>query len=42
MGAPSFACTPEMFPDLMAAAIRKQDIAGWAAEREIVTSRAES
>ena len=42
MGAPAFACTPEMFPDLMAAAIRKQDIAGWAAEREIVTSRAET
>jgi Mg-chelatase subunit ChlD len=42
MGAPAFACTPEMFPDLMAAAIQKRDIATWAAEREIVTSRAET
>jgi Mg-chelatase subunit ChlD len=39
LGAPAFACTPEMFPELMAAAIQKRDIATWAAEREIVTSR---
>ncbi|MDQ2996833.1 MAG: VWA domain-containing protein [Chloroflexota bacterium] len=39
MGAPAFACTPDMFPDLMAAAINRQDIGQWAAAREIVTAR---
>jgi Mg-chelatase subunit ChlD len=39
MGVPSFACTPDLFPDLMAAAINRQDIGQWAAAREIVTSR---
>jgi Mg-chelatase subunit ChlD len=38
MGIPSFACTPDLFPDLMAAAIQKQDLAGWAARNEIVTA----
>ncbi|MBI4853476.1 MAG: VWA domain-containing protein [Acidobacteria bacterium] len=38
-GVPSFACTPNLFPDLMAAAINKQDINQWAAANEIVTSR---
>jgi VWA domain containing CoxE-like protein len=37
LGAPSFACTPDLFPELMAAAIQKQDIAAWAARREIIT-----
>jgi Mg-chelatase subunit ChlD len=37
LGAPSFACTPDLFPSLMAAAIRKDDIASWAARNEIVT-----
>ena len=37
LGAPSFACTPDLFPSLMAAAIRKDDIAAWAARNEIVT-----
>jgi hypothetical protein len=38
MGVPSFACTPDLFPDLMAAAIQKQDLATWAARNEIVTA----
>lgn len=38
LGVPSFACTPDLFPDLMAAAIQKQDLAGWAARNEIVTA----
>jgi Mg-chelatase subunit ChlD len=38
-GIPSFACTPDLFPELMAAAINRQDIAQWAATRAIVTSR---
>lgn len=37
-GIPSFACTPNQFPDLMAAAINRQDIAQWAAAHEIVTA----
>ena len=38
-GIPSFACTPDLYPELMAAAINRQDIAQWAAAREIVTAR---
>ncbi|MGW0805440.1 VWA domain-containing protein [Nonomuraea sp. NPDC002799] len=30
MGVPAFACTPDAFPDLMAAAIERRDIARWA------------
>lgn len=40
LGVPVFACTPDLFPDLMAAAINRQDIGQWAAAREIVTARA--
>lgn len=40
MGVPSFACTPNLFPDLMAAAINKQDLGQWAAQNGITTSRA--
>jgi Mg-chelatase subunit ChlD len=36
MGTPVFACTPDKFPDLMAAALSKQDLALWAAREEIV------
>ena len=32
MGAPVFACTPDLFPDLMAAAIKKSSLAQWAAQ----------
>ncbi len=39
LGAPAFACTPELFPGLMAAAIQKRDIAAWASEHEIVAAR---
>ncbi|HEY0753298.1 MAG TPA: VWA domain-containing protein [Ktedonobacteraceae bacterium] len=38
LGIPSFACTPDLFPDLMAAAIQKQDLASWAARHDIVTA----
>ena len=38
IGVPSFACTPDQFPDLMAAAIDRQDIGTWAASRDIVTT----
>lgn len=36
IGVPAFACTPDLFPDLMAAAIDRRDIAGWAAQNDIV------
>jgi len=39
MGITSFACTPDLFPDLMAAAINKQDLAQWAARQNIVAAR---
>ncbi|HET8844423.1 MAG TPA: VWA domain-containing protein, partial [Ktedonobacteraceae bacterium] len=39
LGVPSFACTPELFPDLMAAAIQKQDLTSWAARNDIVAAR---
>ncbi|MBK9459335.1 MAG: VWA domain-containing protein [Chitinophagales bacterium] len=35
MGIPSFACTPDLFPDLMAAAINKSDINQWAARYNV-------
>jgi Mg-chelatase subunit ChlD len=42
LGIPSFACTPDLFPDMMAAAIQKQDMAIWAARNDILTVRAEA
>ena len=39
MGIPAFACTPDLFPELMAAAINRQDIGQWAAQQELVTAR---
>jgi len=35
MGIPVFACTPDKFPDLMAAALGKHDIADWAGNNDI-------
>ena len=35
-GIPAFACTPDRFPDLMAAAIERRDLARWASEEEVV------
>jgi Mg-chelatase subunit ChlD len=32
LGVPAFACTPDLFPDLMAAAIRRDDLDTWAAQ----------
>jgi uncharacterized protein with von Willebrand factor type A (vWA) domain len=31
LGAPAFACTPDRFPELLATAIAKEDVAAWAA-----------
>jgi VWA domain containing CoxE-like protein len=41
LGTPAFACTPDLFPDLMAAAINRQDLKQWAATNELVTSRSD-
>jgi hypothetical protein len=41
LGIPSFACTPDLFPDLMAAAILHQDLNLWAARNEITVARGE-
>ncbi|UXH79445.1 VWA domain-containing protein [Roseateles amylovorans] len=38
LGVPSFACTPDAFPGLMAAAIRRDDVNAWAAAQGMVTS----
>ena len=39
LGVPSFACTPDAFPGLMAAAIRKEDINAWAAGQGLLATR---
>ncbi len=38
LGVPSFACTPGLFPGMMAAAIRREDLNLWAAKEGIVTT----
>jgi hypothetical protein len=39
LGVPVFACTPDQFPALMAAALRREDIAAWAAAQDIKLAR---
>jgi Mg-chelatase subunit ChlD len=39
LGIPTFACTPDLFPELIAAALKREDLAMWAARHEIVVSR---
>ncbi len=36
LGVPVFACTPDLFPELMANALSKQDISAWAAKEELI------
>jgi Mg-chelatase subunit ChlD len=38
LGIPAFACTPDLFPELMSAAIQRQDLALWAARHDILTA----
>ena len=40
LGVLSFACTPDLFPDLMAAAIHRRDLNAWAAQHDIAAVRA--
>jgi hypothetical protein len=37
LGIPAFACTPDLFPDLMAAALSRQDVGQWASKNGIAT-----
>jgi len=39
LGVPSFACTPDKFPDLMAAAIDRRDLSAWAGENGLASNR---
>jgi hypothetical protein len=41
LGIPVFACTPDQFPDLMATALRREDVHGWAADRDIKLIRSD-
>jgi hypothetical protein len=41
LGIPVFACTPDQFPDLMATALRREDVHGWAADRDIKLVRSD-
>jgi len=41
LGVPVFACTPDQFPDLMATALRREDVAAWAADQDIKLIRAD-
>ncbi len=39
LGIPTFACTPDAFPDLMAAALQRRNLTSWAADRGIQSVR---
>lgn len=41
LGVPAFACTPDLFPDLMAAAIERRDLGRWAGQHDLPTPAAE-
>ncbi len=41
IGSPVFACTPDQFPDLMAAALKREDILTWAADNDIKAVRSD-
>lgn len=41
LGIPVFACTPDLFPDLVATALRREDVHGWAADRDIKLVRSD-
>jgi hypothetical protein len=39
LNVPVFSCTPDLFPDLMAAAISKRDLKQWVGENDIVAAK---
>ena len=42
LGAPVFACAPDQFPQLMAAALRREDLHAWAAREDVKLVRPET
>jgi Mg-chelatase subunit ChlD len=42
LGVPTFACTPDQFPELMSAAIQRRDITEWAAANDIPVAASDS
>ncbi len=36
LGAPTFACTPDLFPSMMAAALQRQDVQAWASRNQVM------
>lgn len=38
LGVPAFACTPDLFGDMMAAAIARQDLGRWAGDHDLVVA----
>lgn len=41
IGSPVFSCTPDQFPDLMATALKREDVLAWAANQDIKTIRSD-
>ncbi|WNG28779.1 VWA domain-containing protein [Cystobacter fuscus] len=39
LGIPTFACTPDLFPELMAAALQRKDLRAWASRQELQVAR---
>lgn len=39
IGSPVFACSPDQFPDLMATALKREDVLSWAADQDIKAIR---
>jgi hypothetical protein len=39
LGVPAFACTPDAFPDLLAAALAKQDLQQWVSTMQLERRR---
>ena len=39
LGVPAFACTPDLFPELIAAALERRDLTAWAATHDLVANR---
>jgi uncharacterized protein with von Willebrand factor type A (vWA) domain len=39
LGAPAFACTPDLFPELLAAALKKEDVGDWAGRAGLAVGR---
>ena len=39
LGIPAFACTPDAFPDMIALAINRGDLAGWASTEQVARAQ---